>query len=175
MLNKTYSVLVAIIFSVIFLPAQVLAEAKVAAVNAAKILEAAPQAEAARKRLEKEFAPRDKKLVGIQKSIKKFEDKLSRDAAVMSETERRKLEREIISKKRDLKRSQDEFREDFNIRRNEEFGKLQRRVYQAIVAHAKKNNIDMVVGDGVIYASDKVDITQQVLKQMQKESSGTKK
>lgn len=175
MLNKTYSLLAAITISAVLLPAQVLAEAKVAAVNASKILEAAPQAEAARKRLEKEFAPRDKKLVGIQKSIKKLEDKLSRDSAVMSETERRKLEREIVSKKRDLKRSQDEFREDFNIRRNEEFGKLQRRVYQAIVTHAKENNFDMVVGDGVIYASDKVDITQQVLKRLQKETSSNKK
>ncbi|MDH5435904.1 MAG: OmpH family outer membrane protein, partial [Gammaproteobacteria bacterium] len=81
-----------------------LAELKVGAVNAAMILEKAPQAEQARKQLEKEFAPRDKKLVNLQKEIKANDDKLVRDGAVMSESARVKMEREIISQKRELKR-----------------------------------------------------------------------
>ena len=148
----------------------VAAELKVGAVNAAMILEKAPQAEQARKQLEKEFAPRDKKLVGLQKKIKSNDDKLVRDGAVMSESERVKLERQIISQKRELKRKQDEFREDFNIRRNEEFGKLQKRVYEAIVAHAKKEKYDLIISDGVIYASDTVDITEQVLQRLKAQS-----
>ena len=148
-----------------------LAELKVGAVNAALILEKAPQAEQARKQLEKEFAPRDKKLVSLQKQIKANDDMLVRDGAVMSESKRVKLEREIVSQKRELKRKQDEFREDFNIRRNEEFGKLQKRVYEAIVAHAKKEKYDVILGDGVIYASDTVDITKQVLKRLKAQSA----
>ncbi|MDH5190563.1 MAG: OmpH family outer membrane protein [Gammaproteobacteria bacterium] len=147
------------------------AELKLGAVNAAVILEKAPQAEQARKLLEKEFAPRDSELVKLQKSIKANDDKLQRDGAVMSESERVKLEREVISQKRELKRKQDEFREDFNIRRNEEFGKLQKRIYEAIVAQAKKDKYDVILGDGVIYASDTADITQQVLKRLKAESA----
>ena len=146
------------------------AELKVGAVNAAEILEKAPQAEQARKRIEQEFAPRDKGLVSLQKQIKADEDKLARDGAVMSETERRKIERDVISQKRELQRKQDEFREDFNIRRNEEFGKLQKLIYESIVTQAKKDKYDLIVGDGVIYASDQVDITQQVLKTLQAQS-----
>ena len=56
----------------------------------------------------------------------------------MSESERRKLERDIVSRKRDIKREQEEFREDLNIRRNESFDKLRRRVYEVIVDIAKK-------------------------------------
>lgn len=148
-----------------------LAELKVGAVNAAMILEKAPQAEHARKQLEKEFAPRDKKLVNLQKEIKANDDKLVRDGAVMSESARVKMEREIISQKRELKRKQDEFREDFNIRRNEEFGKLQKRIYEAIVSHAKKEKYDLIISDGVIYASDTVDITNQVLARLKAESA----
>ena len=62
---------------------------KIGFVNAAKILDQSPQAEQARKRLEQEFAPRDKALVDAQRSLRSIEDKLVKDGAVMSEAERR--------------------------------------------------------------------------------------
>ncbi len=138
------------------------AELKVGFVNVAKVLETAPQAAKAKKRLEQEFKPRDKHLVAQQKEIQTLEEKLARDASVMSESERRKLERDIIAKKREAKRSQQEFQEDFNMRRNEELGKLQRRIVEAIRALAKEQSFDLLLTDGVIYASDKVDVTAQV-------------
>lgn len=138
------------------------AELKVGFVNVAKVLEKAPQAAKAKQRLEKEFSPRDKMLVAQQKEIKVLEDKLNRDASVMGESERRKLERDIIGKKREAQRSQQEFSEDFNMRRNEELGKLQRRIIEAIRALAKEENYDLLLTDGVIYAGEKIDVTKQV-------------
>ena len=145
----------------------------VGVVNAAKVIEDAPQAEAARKKLEQEFAPRDKKLVALQKELRSQENKLERDGPIMSESARRTLERDIISLKRDFKRGQDEFREDLNLRRNEEFGKLQKRVSEVIISIAKEGKYDLILTDGVIYASDKVDITNRIverLKSMDKRS-----
>lgn len=143
------------------------AELKIGFVNAAKILDRAPQAELARSRLEQEFAPRDKKLVEKQKSIRTKEENLAREDRILSDSERRRLERDILLEKRELKRDQDEFREDFNIRRNEELSKLQRQVFEAIVSLAKEEGFDLIVNDGaVIYASDQVDITDKVLKRL---------
>jgi outer membrane protein len=138
------------------------AELKIGFVNVAQVLEKAPQAEKAKKRLEKEFSPRDKHLVSQGKEIKKLDEKLKRDASVMGESERRKLERDIIAKKREAKRAQQEFSEDFNMRRNEELGKLQRRILEAIRALAKDQNFDLLLTDGVIYASKQIDVTEQV-------------
>ncbi len=145
-------------------------EVKIGFVNVAQILQEAPQAEEARKRLEQEFAPRDKRLVNQQKELEKLQEKLNRDAAVMSESERSKLEREILSKQRELKRAQDEFREDFNLRRNEELGKLQRDIFEAIKALAKEEDYDLLLTDGVVYASDEVDVTEKVKERLK--SSG---
>lgn len=140
---------------------------KIGFVNAAKILDQSPQAEQARNRLEKEFAPRDKALVDSQKALRRQEEKLSKDGVTMADSERRSLERDILSQKRELKRAQDEFREDFNIRRNEELGKLQRLIYDAIVKLAKEENFDLIVNDSaVIFASGQVDITDKVLKRL---------
>jgi outer membrane protein len=147
------------------------AQLKIGFVNAARVLEEAPQAEKAQKLLEKEFSSREKKLVVLQRKIKKLDEKLSRDGAVMSEPERRRLEREIISNKRELKRSREEFREDLNIRRNDAFEKLRRRVYKVIVFIAEKEKYDLIVSDGVIFASKQIDITNAVVEQLKNESA----
>jgi len=151
------------------------AEMKIGFVNAARVLEEAPQADAARTRLEKEFSPRDKKLVNAQKKVRKLEEKLTRDGAIMSETERRKLERDILSQQRELKRSQEEFREDLNIRRNEAFDTLRRRVFEVINDIAKAEKYDLVISDGVVYATDRIDITGKVVEQLKKEFAATTK
>ena len=139
------------------------ADTRIGIVNTAKLLKEAPQAEAARKKLESEFAPRDVKIVELQKSIKALEDKLSKDAAIMSEAARKKQERKIVSKKRDVKRSKEEFTEDFNFRRNEEIGKLQKLVSETILSLAKEKQYDIILNESVIYVSPQVDITANVL------------
>ncbi|MDD5276033.1 MAG: OmpH family outer membrane protein [Methylovulum sp.] len=138
------------------------AELKIGFVNIPAVLEKAPQAEKAKKRLELEFSPRDKQLVSQQKEIQSKEERMSRDGSVMSDTERANLEKDILNKKRDAKRSQQEFSEDFNARRNEELGKLQRRIVEAIRSIAKDQHYDLLLTDGVIYASEQIDVTAQV-------------
>lgn len=145
---------------------------KIGAVNAVRILENSPQAEAAREKIQREFAPRDRQLIEEQKKLKALEDKLSKDGAIMSEAERTKLERDIIQMKRDIKRSQDEFRDDLNFRRNEEFGEIQKSILEAIQKVAKEKGYDIVLGEGVIYASDKVDISDQVIEYLKQKHTG---
>ena len=144
---------------------------KLGAVNALRVLEQSPQAERARAVIEKEFAPRDKELVAKQKEIKALEDKMAKDGAIMGESERKNMERDIVNKKRDLKREQDEFREDFNFRRNEEFAKIQKDIVEAIQEVAKANNYDIVLSDGVIYASPKADISNLVIEYLKKQTN----
>ena len=152
------------------------AETKIGFVNTVKLMEEAPQAKAAQSKMESEFAPREKELVELQKEIRKLEDKLNRDGAVMSDKESSKLEREILSKRRELKRRKDDFRDDLNIRRNEVLSKLQRQMYDATLALAKEKEFDIILGQGVVYASERVDITDMVLDKLKREfRSGDKK
>jgi outer membrane protein len=138
------------------------AELKIGFVNVPKVLEKAPQAEKAKQRLEKEFSPRDKQLVAQQQEIAKLDEKFNKDASVMGDAAKRKLEADITAKKRDAMRAQKEFSEDFNLRRNEELGKLQRRIIDAIKELAKEENFDLLLTDGVIYSNDEIDVTARV-------------
>ncbi|HCK82304.1 MAG TPA: hypothetical protein DIC59_12680 [Candidatus Competibacteraceae bacterium] len=157
------TLMVATALSMPFLPVQA-AELKIGFVSIAEILKSAPQAEAASKRLEKEFAPRQKGLVEAQKALRKQEERLSKDGAVMGDSQRRSLEGDIRNQARELKRTSDEFREDFNLRRNEELGKFQKEVLEVINGVAKEEGFDLIVNDGAtLYVSSQVDVTKKVL------------
>ena len=139
-------------------------ELKIGYVNAAKVIDQAPQGEVALKKLEAEFGARDKELVVAQNKIKQIEGDLEKNALVIKETERRAKERELLGLKRELKRATQEFREDYNQRRNEELAVLQKIAYKAIVEIAKQEKYDLILHEGAVYASDRIDITDKVLK-----------
>ncbi len=149
------------------------AEVRIAFVNSSEVLERAPQAESARALLQSEFAPRDAQLVADQKKLRNQEDRLSHDGITMSDDERHRLEREVTTLQRDLKRARDEFSEDLNIRRNEEFAKLQREVAKVIADVAKEGGYDLVLENGVVYASDRVDITDKVIDRLRKNQNSS--
>lgn len=142
------------------------AELKIGVVNIPRLMEQAPQAEAASKQLEKRFGPREAELISEREAIRKLEEQLKRDAAVMSAAQRSELEKEIRQRSREFKRASDDFKEDLNIARNEELGKLQRLIIKAIVEISERDNYDLVLTDNVIYASKRVDLTDQVLKRL---------
>ena len=151
------------------------AELKIGVVNISQVMEQAPQAEAAIKRLESEFGPREKKFKAQEASVKSMEERLSRDGAVMSEDKRKELERDILSSRRDLKRDQEEAREDFNIRRNEERGRLNRQVIETIRQLALDEAYDLILTEGILFASDRTNITKQVVGSLQKQFEQAKK
>lgn len=164
MIKNVIASFLVIVTVLVFPLTEVYAEnTRVAFVDIAKVLESAPQAIAANNRLEKEFEKRNDGLIEMRKQQRQLEDKLAKEGVTMSESQLRKLERDIHDLKREIKRAQEDYREDLNIRRNEELRKIQKHVYEAIVELAEKEKYDLVMGDGVIHASTRINITDKVL------------
>ena len=133
-----------------------------------RVIEEAPQGVAALKKIEAEFGPRDKELVALQNKIRALEDELDKNGSAMKDTDRRSREREVLTLKRELKRSTQDFREDYNQRRNEELAALQQLVRKVIVEIAKQEKYDLIIHEGALYAGERVDITEKVLKRLGK-------
>lgn len=140
---------------------------KIGVVNVPVLMEQAPQAKVAMDALQEEFAPRQRNILAKQKELEDLNTKVQRDLAVMGETERRNAEMELRDLQRDVQRMQNEFREDLNLRRNEELGNLQRSLLKEVQDYAETEGFDLVVGDGVLYASSAVNITESVLRAME--------
>ena len=159
-------IIIFLVFFVFSITSVAYAESKIGYVNFGKLMEKSQQGQAVRKALESEFSSRDKQLSASRDAILKLEEKLKNDGSIMSETNRVNLEREILSKKRDHNRLRDEYREDINIRRNEEIGALQKKVYEVIKKFSEQQKYDLVLTQAVLYASPTVDITDQILQRL---------
>jgi len=139
------------------------ADMKIGYINFGRLLEESPQAKAAQVALEGEFLPRQRDVTAQQKSLEEKRDRLKKEAAVMSEADRTRTEREVRDLELSVQRRFNELQEDLNLRRNEEVGRMQRALLMEVQAYAKANGYQLVVSEGVLYAAEAMDITPQVV------------
>lgn len=139
-------------------------EVKIGVVNIPALMERSPQTKAAMDALQEEFAPRQREFLARQKEYEDLAAKVQKDIAVMGETERRNADKNLRDLQREVTRLQTEFREDLNLRQNEELGVLQRSLLKEVQDYAAQEGYDLVVGDGVLFASNAVNITEDVLR-----------
>jgi outer membrane protein len=139
------------------------AEYKIGFVNTERVFREAAPAQKAQKKLEKEFATREQDLQKMAKQAKDLQAYLEREGVTVSDAERRNKERDLANLNRDFQRIQREFREDLNLRRNEELSAVQERANKAIIAIAESEKFDLILQEAV-YASHRIDVTEKVLK-----------
>jgi len=85
----------------------------------------------------------------------------------MSDDQRARAEKDLRDGARDLQRRQQELQDDFNARRNEEMGRLQKSLVEEVQAYSKTQAFDLVLADGVIYSTNGLDITPAIIASLQ--------
>jgi outer membrane protein len=143
------------------------ADLKIGVVNYAKLMQESPQAKAAQDALRAEFAGKQKDLQTQQQTLKGKEDSLQRDSATMSADQRTSAERDLRDGNRELQLKVQQYQDDFNARQNEELSKLQKTLVEEVQNFAQGQKFDLVLADGVIFASPVLDVTPQVLTALQ--------
>jgi outer membrane protein len=142
-------------------------EMKIGFVSTERIFREAAPAKAANAKIEQEFSKRDKDLQDMAARLKAMSDKLDKDAPVLSESDRSRRQRELADLDKDFQRRQREFREDLNQRRNEELATVLDRTNRVIKQIAEAEKYDIVFQEAV-YISPRIDITDKVLKALNK-------
>lgn len=139
------------------------ADFKIGFVDVERIRRESAPAERASKLLEKEFAPRAQELQRREAQIKSAQSGLEKDAMTLSESDRRAREQELARMSIDFQRMQREYREDLNLRRNQELASLFERADRVIKKIANAEKYDLILQEAV-YRSPRIDITDKVLK-----------
>ena len=166
MINKTY---VGILLSIFLLiPLSLHAEIKIGYVVVEKVLKDAPQTASSNKKLEKEFKSRTDDLQKKVKAIQKQEKDFKKNSLTMSDSDKQKAQKKIQNAKIEIQRIERELREDIDIRRREEIGKLQQQINKSIEELAEKEKYDLILYQGVAYASKGIDITDDLIKALGK-------
>ncbi len=142
---------------------------KIGYVNTQRIFRDAPTAVKAAKKIEAEFSRRDQELQRMAKQLQGIQESLEKNAVAMTETDRRTKEKELNELSREFQRKQREFREDLNLRQNEENAAIIEKANKAIKQLAETEKFDLIVQD-VVWASPKLDITEKIIKALAAES-----
>jgi len=149
-------------------------ELKIGIVDVNKILKDAPQTISANKKLEKEFSSRTEKLKTKIKTLEADGKKFQKESLTMSDDQREKAERGLQQRRIEIQRDERELREDMDLRRREEIGDLQEKINITIDKMAADEGYDLILYNGIAFASSKVDITNAVIKALGGGSSNAK-
>jgi outer membrane protein len=145
------------------------AAGKSAFINSKLLLEKSPQAIAANERLQKQFGDRDQSLRKLAQDIQKMEKTFKNDSAIMSDEQKKKAQDNIIQNKRRFQFEQQSLKEDLQTKQRELLKELQVSIKEVIHAYGKANGYDFIFTDASIaYASDAVNITEDIIKELQK-------
>ena len=139
------------------------AEIKIGFVDVQRIQRESAPAQRASKLLEKEFAPKLQELQRREAELKSAQSTLEKEAMTMAESDRRVREQDLARLSVDFQRMQREYREDLNLRRNQELASLFERADRVIKKIANEDKYDLILQEAV-FRSSRIDITDKVLK-----------
>lgn len=142
---------------------------KIGFVDIPYLIDQAPQALEAEQRLEAEFAPRQAELENQREELNLLSNQLLDVSTDLDETERSQMDVKARSLERRIKRSEQDFREELNIQKNNEFKRVRVLVLEAIAKFGKQNDYDLIVSDGVLFAAKRIDVTERILDSLVKD------
>lgn len=141
---------------------------RIGVVDTERILRESAPAVQAEKKIEKEFEQRDLEMKKMAKQAKDIQLYFDKEGMTLLDAEHRSKERELANLNVNLQRMQREFREDLNLRKNEELALVLERANKAIKAIAESEKYDLVLQEAV-YRNPKIDITDKVLQYLSAE------
>ncbi len=139
---------------------------KFAFVNVSRILKFTPQVKAIEAVLKAGYEKREAELNLREEGLSQLKKELKSQRNTVEAAKRTELERDILVKARRLKTARIEMEEDIALQKNEEMNRLRLLIAEVIESIAKEQNIDMVFEAGVVYVSDRVDISDQILQRL---------
>ncbi|HVH34024.1 OmpH family outer membrane protein [Tahibacter sp. UC22_41] len=151
------------------LPLTALAQAKLGYVDMKRLLDNAPQVQAGREKLQREFATRDAGLKRDETRLAELKSDFERDGALLSKTDADAKKREIDALERSVKRTRDDLRAELKSRSDQELDKSWQEINNTVVDYAREQGLDLVVPSPVVYADPRIDITDRVLERLRRD------
>ncbi len=156
-------------FALALLPFAVQAQGKLGYVDMKRLLDNAPQVQAGRERLQREFATRDTALKQEETRLADLKRVFERDGALLSKADADTRKREIDALERSVKRTRDELRGELKSRSDQELDKSWQEINNTVVDYAREQGLDLVVPSPVVFADPRIDITDRVLERLRRE------
>ena len=140
---------------------------KIGVVDLQKIMQTSTQMKGIQEKLEKEFKPRRDKLVAMEDGLKKDMEKFKRDTAIMSQTKRKDLEKQIVATQQQFEREGQQYQQELSTAHNEAMEEFYNKIRAAIAKVAESEKYDLVFQkDAAPFSVDKLDVTAKVMQEI---------
>ena len=138
-------------------------ELKVGFVNMQILLTKAPQVVIINKRLQDRFNGPKKELDELAASIQEQEKEIKRNELLMTESKLKKSKQELVEKIKRFREQEAALAKELKAMQNQELAVFRDVVRKVLKEMAEKENFDLILNDGVMYASESLDITAKLL------------
>jgi outer membrane protein len=166
---KSLSVAALLAASMGLAPGAHAADLKIGIIKTQTLMQKSPQAAAINTEMSKKFDQRKKDLEAKLAQLKTMEDDLNRNASTMSQSQVQDEQTRHDELQRDAGREQSDLVDDINAARNAAYSTMQQAVVKAAQEFAQAQKYSLILADSVVYADNAIDVTDQVLAQMQKD------
>lgn len=142
---------------------------KIGVIDLQKIMQKSSQVIAINNQLEKRFKSKQQNILASRKMLQEEAEKLDRNSAVLSQTERSKLQNKIIADRANLQSTEISYQQEVNSVQSQETQKFMRKLKDVVTQVAQSGGYTLImIKQGIPYVSDKLDVTDSVLAILEK-------
>ncbi len=140
---------------------------KIGVVDLQKIMQTSTQMKAIQEKLEKQFKPRRDALVAMEEGLKKDMEVFKRDSTVMSQSQRKDLEKKIVGVQQQFEREGQQYQQELSTAHNEAMEEFYNKIRAAIAKVAQNEKYDLVFQkDAAPFSVEQLDVTARVMKEI---------
>jgi len=139
---------------------------KIGLVDFQEILKESSAGKFARQKINKRGQELEENLKEMQNKIEGLREKLEKESLVMSKEKREQKQREIRIKINDFKQKNEQYKKDFQKMRQEVINNMKKEVFDLAQKIGKNKEYLLIMEKntaGVLYYSDSIDITDEVI------------
>lgn len=143
------------------------AEVKIAVVDVQKAILSSEQARGYMEQIQKEFKDDEDEIRNLQRDAAALLERLQKDGEVMSDTEKRKLQRQIEDKNDYFVFLRKKLQKQIDDRQQELFAGIDQKVQKAIEELVLSDDFDIIIPrHAALYVADLYDITRKVTEKL---------
>ena len=145
------------------------ADVKIGVLNMQKLQAEAPQIKEIMGRLQKQFEKPGQALQQLAKEIQQDEKDLKQNEVLMSPDKLKQAKQSLVDKVKSFSEQEAGLNKEMQTMRNQELAVFNDKVNEMLEALAKKEKFDLILAEGIVFVSDKLDITDKLLSKLQKD------
>ncbi|MGJ8664100.1 MAG: OmpH family outer membrane protein [Marinicella sp.] len=147
------------------------AEGKIGYVDMNALINQSPQILAANQTLTTEFEEQNDRISQQESDLKALEDSISKEGNFMTPDKLLELQERARILERQVRRAKEDMKDAITIRNSQLVDDVQNQIKSVVAKYAEANDYDAILINAILYANERIDITDEILQQLRSDYS----